>query len=336
MAGGSALPAPARADPLAVAAAQLPLNPDDPAQTRLGPFVWRGTLHLTAADPRFGGFSDLRLEADGRLTAVSDRGYWLTARLVLDEAGRLAGLEGAEIDRLRGLDGAPLARLADRDAESLVLLPGGDALVGFERAHRIWRYPAASGGIRGPAQPFPAPPGLAQAPPNEGLEGLALLADGRLLALSEGLGHPQGGLVAWISRGPATAPTGWQTLAYRPGIWFQPTAAAGLPDGGALVLERRFSLLGGLQGRLVRLPAAALASERVAAGADGGAVLPGMELARLQPPLAYDNMEGLALLPLPAPAGGERLRLLLISDDNYRRSIQRTLLMMFETEGPLP
>jgi len=360
LAAAIALPAPLRAEPLAVAARAVPLNPDAPRQNRLGPLLWRGGVQLLAQDARFGGLSGLAFAGEGkRIAAISDRGYWLTGRLALDRAGHLAGLAGVEMGRLRGPDGNVLPSNHVRDAESLARLPDGDWLVGFERVNRILRYPGARGGLAGIPVAIETPAELAGAPANFGLETLAVLADGRLLALAEGQDHPGGGLMAWLGHGLATrtalplplplppplppprpgsaiaapvragpgagaeAAASWRAFAYMPGFWFQPTDAAGLPDGGALVLERRFTLLTGLQARLALLPAAALAqpAERRTP----------IEIARFAAPLTLDNFEGLAVEPLP----GGRLRILIVSDDNHRRMLQRTLLLMFETEGPL-
>ncbi|MCC7428972.1 MAG: esterase-like activity of phytase family protein [Alphaproteobacteria bacterium] len=357
---GAPLPAPARAEPLAVTARPVPLNPDAPHQDRLGPLLWRGGVQLRAEDTRFGGLSGLAFAGGGgRIAAISDRGFWLTGRLVRDRAGHLTGLDGVEMGRLRGPDGRALPSNHVRDAESLARLPDGDWLVGFERVNRILRYPGARGGLAGIPVAMEAPAELAGAPANFGLESLAVLADGRLLALAEGQDHPAGGLMAWLGHGLATrtalplplplppplppprpgsaiaapvraapgaspeAAAPWRAFAYTPGFWFQPTDAASLPDGGALVLERRFTLLTGLQARLALLPAAALAQP-----ADRRSPI---EIARFAAPLTLDNFEGLAVEPLP----GGRLRILIVSDDNYRRSLQRTLLLMFETEGPL-
>ncbi len=63
-----------------------------------------------------------------------------------DEQGRLSGLAEAKISPMLGLDGQPISGKALGDAESLVIDSGksetllGNAYVGFERAHRIWRY----------------------------------------------------------------------------------------------------------------------------------------------------------------------------------------------------
>ena len=104
-------------------------------------------------------------------------------------------------------------------------------------------------------------------------------------------------------------------MSYRPGPGFKPTSAALLPDGGVLVLERRFTLLGGLAIRVVRLSADEIKP---------GARLTGEELAFFRPPLAIDNMEALAVRRGPA---GETL-VYLMSDNNFN-PIQRTLLLHF-------
>src|SRR3546814_2184883 len=70
-----------------------------------------------------------------------------------------------------------------QDAEALARLPDGSLLVAFEREHRLRRFPADLGGR---AEVFDAPPGLAEADINAGIEAMVTLADGRLLAFSEG------------------------------------------------------------------------------------------------------------------------------------------------------
>jgi len=93
--------------------------------------------------------------------------------------------------------------------------------------------------------------------------------------------------------------------------------AAGLPGGGALVLERSFSFLGGFGGRLCRLRAPALA-EPVAA------VLEPEALLALLPPLPVENYEAVS-----AVRHGGRTLVALLSDDNENR-LQRTLLLLFD------
>lgn len=277
-----------------------------------------GGLALDRAAIGFGGLSGLHLGAGLELAAVNDHGRWLTARLVL-EGGRLAGLAGTRTGALRGGSGAPLVRGHQGDAEALARLPDGTWLVAYERWHRIRAHRT----LDAPATYVPAPPGLETAPNNGGLESLAVLADGRLLAIAEDLAGPEPDTcAAWIGRAGAPwagrGPSPWRALGYRPAPGHRPTDACGLPDGGALVVERRFSLLGGpFSGRLVRLTAADLAAP----------ILAPRELARLEPPLPVDNWEGVGVVRHEG-----RLLVAVLSDDN-ENAFQRGLLLLFELVG---
>jgi hypothetical protein len=268
-----------------------------------------GGLILEGGAPGLNGLSGLHLSENLQLTAVSDLGRWISAQLVLRE-GRPAGLEGLRTGRLRDGAGQPLLRGHAGDAESLARLPDGTWLVGFERWHRIRAYPT----LDGPGLYVEAPLGLDRAPLNGGLEALAVLADGRWLAMTETLaprGQPELRR-AWLGR-----PGAWTGIAYRPAEGFEPADAAPLPEGGALVLERRFSVFAGFEGRLVRLSAPQLE------GATAESVLEGEEILRLAPPLPTENYEAVAV----ARHGGRTL-VALLSDDN-ENLLQRTLLLLF-------
>lgn len=300
---------PAAATPLRIRATPLPLAEDGETPARLGRLRPLGALALAADHPAFGGFSGLALDPDLTLHAVSDRGWGLEARLVRDAAGAPAALTAARLFPLRDAAGRPLDGAAG-DAEALARLPKGGFLVGFERRHRIARHAA----LDQPGRPFPAPPGLAAAPANAGLEALAVLADGRVVAIAEGLPGPAPGTVAaWIGAADGRA---WRGLAYRPAAGFAPVDAAALPDGGLVVLERRFAWIGGFTCRIVRLDPPALAAP----------VLRGVELAQLAPPLPIDNFEAIALAPDPAG-----LLLALLSDDNFS-PWQRTILFLLRLD----
>ena len=267
-----------------------------------------GGLEIDTGLLGFGGLSGLHLAPDLTLTAVSDLARFAVMRLALDGALRPMGLALLRRGQLRDGAGAPLTRGYAGDAEALARLPDGTWLVAFERWHRIRAYRD----LDGPGRYVEAPAGLDRAPANGGLESLAVLPDGRWLAIAEQL--PFGGddalTTAWIG-----GPGAWRRRAYRPAPSMWPVDAAALPDGGVLVLERSFSLFGGFGGRLVRLPAAAL---------DGGSVLAGEELLRLDPPLPSDNYEGLAVLRHEG-----RTLVAMVSDNNENR-LQRTLLLLFE------
>ncbi|MGX9962255.1 esterase-like activity of phytase family protein [Roseomonas sp. F4] len=253
--------------------------------------------------------SGLHLAPDLTLTTISDRGRFAEMRLALDQAGRPLGLSLLRRGSLRDGAGRALPPGHTADAEALARLPDGSWLVGFERWHRIRRYRD----LDGPGLHVPTPPGLEASPRNAALESLAVLADGRWLALSEGLAPPgaPGDRQGWIG-----GPQGWQRLSYRPAPGLEPVDAAPLPDGGALVLERGFSLFGGFSGRLVRLRPQAWAAP----------VLIGEELLRFAAPLPIDNYEGVAVLPWQG-----RLLVAVISDDN-ESLLQATILLVFTLE----
>ncbi len=300
------LPA-ALADPIDVRSRRLYLNPEDPAQQRVGELVFKGGLALSSDDDRFGGFSGLAL-SNGELVAVSDKGYWLTARLI-EQEGLLTGLAGTQISAMLDRDGRALGGKTMSDAEAVRRRYDG-FLVSFERRHRIWLYPGATPHKSVP-QALSPPPGLGGAPKNGGLEALTPLPGGGLLALTEGL-KVRGGLRGWHHDG-----RNWRPLVYKSTGRFKPTDLAALPGGGLMVLERRFTPLGG--------PAARL---QIIAGVTPGTALAGREIAAVALPLTVDNMEGLAVVPME---GG--LAVYLMSDDNYH-PLQRTLLMKFELALP--
>jgi hypothetical protein len=279
--------------------------PDWPRMRPLGGF------EIDRAQLGFGGLSGLHIAADLTVSAVSDLGWFAQFALTLDARLRPQALALLRSGRLRDGAGQPLPRGHVRDAEALARLPDGSWLVAFERWHRIRRYRD----LDGPGRYIEAPPGISQAPLNAGLETLAVLADGRWLAMAEDLPVPDqpGVTAAWLGR-----PGGWIRFGWRPGRAMNPVDAAPLPDGGALVLERGFSWIGGLSVRVVRLGAAALDAARP------GAVLEGEEILRIAAPLPLDNYEGIAV----ARHAG-RLLVGIVSDDNQSR-LQRTLLLFFE------
>jgi hypothetical protein len=259
----------------------------------------------------FGGLSGLHIAPDLSLTLVSDLGRYAEMSLVLDAQSRPFRLALKRAGALQDGGGRPLARGRAGDAEALARLPDGSWLVAYERAHRIRRHAR----IDGPALHVEAPPGLEQAPANGGLESLAVLADGTWFAITEELAFPDtaGAVAGWLGGPRAWVPVGWRAA---PGM--APVDAAPLPDGGALVLERGFSLFGGFTARLTRIGAAALARARP------GSVLEGEELLRFVPPLPVENYEAVSVVRHQG-----RLLVGIVSDDN-ESWLQRTLLLLFE------
>jgi hypothetical protein len=319
------LPAPlGAAEPgtaLELGARPLKLNVEDLNQERVGRLRWRGGLQLTSPNPQFGGLSALWLSPRGdRAVAISDEGRWVDFALEHAPDGDLVSADGGRIGPLLDALGENLGgKKVEGDAEGMLALPDGSVLVSFERLHRIAHYPALP--------PSGRPSGVAMPPghtpkANEGLEALARLPDGRLLALSEGLSAERDGASVW--QGAVTTEPGlpdsaddWRPFYLPQEAALAPVDAAVGPDGEWLYwLERSWSLIGGLRVKLKRAPLGTIRP---------GALLQPQELAYLKPPLTVDNFEGLALRRGPA---GETL-VTLLSDDNFQ-DIQRTLLLQFE------
>jgi hypothetical protein len=277
--------------------------PEAGARPDFGRLAFRAGFVLTGGDARFGGLSGLWVAPDGgRLMAVSDRGtLWLAAPQHAAD-GTLVGLAGWRAVKPGAAPGDP----RERDAEALAV--ADDALViAYEGAHRLRRVPLEAPECPAVALPTPAP--LAEAH-NVGMEALAALADGGLLAIAEGVRTPSGDHAAWLIEGDRIA-----SLAYVPAADFAPTGADRLDDM-IFVLERRVSLFGGLAARVVMLDAADVRP---------GARLAGRELGVLQPPALSENFEAIAARR--APDGG--VLLYLLSDDNFT-VLFRTLLLQFE------
>jgi hypothetical protein len=156
---------------------------------------------------------------------------------------------------------------------------------------------------------------------NRGVEGLALIAEGPLqgtmVVFSERLADRGGNLKGWLIGGPSPGPIALKNIA-----GFDITDMAPLPDGGIVLLERRFRYSEGIKMRIRRIPAKDLKP---------GATIAGEVLLAAEDNLNIDNMEGIAA---HRTAAGETI-LTLISDDNFS-ALQRTLLMQFAVSDGEP
>ncbi len=296
---------------------RIPLNSEKPEQRNIAMLEYRGGLSITSGDARFGGLSSLLISADGEhMLAASDRGMWFSAGLLYGDDGDLAGVASGYMAPISGPDGKPLAGRY-RDGEALARGADGSVLLAFEQHHRILRFEAPFRlDAHGLAAEIPtlltAPAELAEFNSNNAMEALVSLADGGLLILTEGLDNERVGKPGWILH--HGAPPG--RLEYNGAPWFRPTGAARLADGDIIVLERRYTLIGGIAALLRRVSKESIRP---------GALLDGPEIARLAPPLSIDNMEGIAIR---RDSAGRTL-IYLLSDDNFS-FMQRTLLLMFE------
>ena len=222
---------------------------------------WRGGIKLKSGDRRFGGFSGLALSADGnRLLAVSDEGWWLTARLLYDN-DNLAGLADPFMAPLLDRSGKRAASKRGRDAEALTLLrPGlldGRVAVGFERRPRVELFDLGKDKLAARPVVVPSPSAIRAGPENAELEGLAFIAEGPMadsfIAISERQLDDKGNIRGWVfGRNRTTFGFTVTRLAD-----FDVTDVAIMPGGDLLLLERSFNgLFPGLS--LRRIPLAEL------------------------------------------------------------------------------
>jgi hypothetical protein len=287
--------------------------PQPPAAERVsGRLAYRGGVALSSRDPRFGGWSDLWISPDGgKLVMLSDAGWFLDARPSLDADGVPTAIESARFAPLPLPNDPQLRRRPD--AEGLAPAADGGFLVSFEHTHSIWYYAAGGPAFAQPPAFVPSPRGIEAAPRNGGMEALAAWPDGTMAVLAEELVDARGDHRGWMD-GPAL----WTpfTLA---ASGFNPTGACVSPEGDLLVLGRRFAFFT-FSARVSRLTRAQCL---------GGGRLVDAELAQWYQPDLMDNFEGIAAR---RGARGETL-IYLVSDDNFRRTLQRTLLLCFELTG---
>lgn len=282
-----------------------------------GRLRFRGGLQLQLEDDNsqhdFGGLSGMEVLQDGRLIAVSDFGDWIEARLVLDEAGSLTGIEDVRGAVMRDENAQPFANKEAADAEDLTQLTDGRFAVSFEQTQSIRIYDLNRDGPFGAARPGPQLEGASTLPPNNGLEALSVTESGALVAGAEG--GSSADTPMWVAPVDARAPVP-PTARYRPERGYSLTGLDRLPDGDFVALERFYAPVIGPRARITRFSANALMA--------GGEITP-EELLRIAPPMPVDNFE--AISAVRAPDGA--VRIYILSDDNFSER-QRTLLLAFD------
>jgi hypothetical protein len=293
-----------------------------PSRRSFGQLEWLGGLVLTSSDKRFGGWSGLALDRDGRrLLAVSDAGTWMMSDLVYRN-GRPQGLTKARLGPLKARSGGRLNRDRDRDAEAVLLTRGslakGRLLIAFEQNHRLGVFDVTSSGVDPPQRYLPFPAEARRMRALKGFEAVAELQNGRykgaLVAFAEHLIDRNGHHSGWLlSRGKS------YRLAYQDIGGFDPTDAVGLANGDFIVLERRFRWTEGIKMRLRRIRASDIKP---------GAVISGEVLLEADMSHEIDNMEALSA---HRDAAGS-LILTVLSDDNFNSFLQRTVLLQFRLQ----
>ncbi len=284
---------------------QVPLSDEDPALDRVGALKYHGGLDIPRMGQNIGGLSGLRWDADsGRLLAITDdaRWVWITPA---EQGDRLTGISAIEVGDLLGLNGEILTGKEQGDSESLTRSVDGGWLIGFERDHRVWRYPDLDG--RPELTGIDPEELLGPLGENSGLEALASSQDGVIGCAEQVDDQAVGTCFSLTAEQLAeTFPIG--ATSATGGTGALPTDADMSADGTLFVLWRSYSPTDG-NAAMIHIKA------------------PGQqptEAMVLRPPLSVDNFEGLAVRE-----EGERAFVYIVSDDNLSGG-QRTLLMKFE------
>ncbi len=312
---------PALAGPVAIQITAAPVgwDPENPGDTNAGSLTYVAGLELTSDHPDFGGLSGLIVSGDGKaLIAITDQGNWVTAD-VTSKDGRPIELTDALIAPIMDMDGTPLSGKRQTDAEGLTVAIGGDprtspTLVAFERNHRLQEYDLTSLGFDAPALAIPDFGAFDDLENNGGLEAIALLPDGSLLAISESTFDEDGHIIGARLTETAAIP-----VRLKQHLPYALTDMDLLPNGDLITLERHYSPLAGVSMMMRRIPAEAL---------DKNEPLDGEVLVEANHTRSIDNMEGLSV----RQDDTGRTLLYVVSDDNFN-AIQRTLLLVFALDG---
>src|SRR6267154_6242656 len=229
-----------------VSARPLPaFDTRDRSHVRFGSLEYRSGLILTSSFHGFGGLSGIRLDAKGeRFIAISDKGSWFTGRIVY-EGRDMTGLEDVEASPMLGPDGKPITSRGWYDSESIAL-DGSFVYVGLERVNQLLRFDFSKGFTRSRGEVVLLPPAAKKLPYNKGIEALVMVPKGfalagTLIAISERGLDPQGNLIGFLVGGKTPGQFGVRRTEN-----FDISDAVLLASGDLLLLERKFSLLGGV------------------------------------------------------------------------------------------
>jgi hypothetical protein len=284
------------------------------AETRFGSLEFLGGIEFSSPDSRLQSLSSIRFRADGeRFVSVLDTGSWLTGRVERDAKGRLANLTDLAINPIL-IRGGRVGSKYNSDAEGLALRDG-QAIVSFEQLHRVDAYPDPGFETSAPLKSLDLPIPRHEFRMNAGMETVAVSPQasplkGAPVAVTEHSLDDKGNLFAAILEGPLKGV--FTVVRHDP---FDATDGAFLPNGDFLLLERRFSFIGGLGMRIRLIKGDSI---RPGAAVDGDVLL------EADMGYAIDNMEGLDVIT--GPEG--KPHLILISDDNGNL-LQRNVMLEF-------
>jgi hypothetical protein len=282
-----------------------------------------GGIELSSSEGNFGGFSGLDVSPDGKsFLSVSDRGYWMRGDFVYRD-GLLSGVANVQMAPIRNTSGKVDERKSRSDAEAVAAWSaegiGGKVIVGFERRERVEQFNLGKRGLAAPAERVRLPKAASEGESNGEIEALGRFGEGPmkgwLIAISERNETSDGKLRGWLWRQGKTHE--FHITRHED---FRITGLAILPGGEEIItVERSFTPPVRVGMAMRRFKVADLRKQDTGAGElvfSGGITA-----------WKIDNMEGIAVHK------DERGTVVtIISDDNFNRSIQDTVMFQFRLD----
>ncbi len=285
-------------------------------ERRFGRLEFAGGLELWSNNPFFGSMSSFRFFEPGKkFIGVEDTGFLYSGTLARDANGAPSGFSQYRYRSIAEIEGHGDGDKWETDAEGTAI-DGDRMLISFERDHRITEYRAnpetldvsVVGNI-----PILMP--RKELRRNRSLETIAIAPKGNpragmMVTVTEKSLDADGNMYAAVLNGPEK---GVFKVA-RHGE-FDATDGAFLPNGDFLLLERSFSMAGGIKMRLRQIPGDELKK---------GALADGEVLLTADMGYQIDNIEGLDVWKR---ADGATM-LSMVSDDN-QSLLQRSVYLEF-------
>lgn len=282
---------------------------------QFGPLEFVGGLEMTSPSRDFGALSAFRfLKPGSDFIGVADTGFWFFGSVTHDADKRPSGIQNFRMQQMVDEAGQPIDKKWQVDAEGLAV-KDGIATVGFERNQRVAQFKIDPDGMKAPFKQLDFQVPAKELRQNRGFETVTHAHpygqhEGGLVVVSEKSLDKAGNIYAAIIEGPHKG-----VFTVKRNGDFDITDGAFLPDGDLLLLERSFSMAGGVKMRLRRIYGESV---------EKGAVADGPVLLEADMGYQIDNMEGLDVWTRDDGA----LMVSLMSDDNHS-ILQRNLYLEF-------
>ncbi|MET3583129.1 hypothetical protein ABID19_006191 [Mesorhizobium robiniae] len=284
-------------------------------EKQFGPLEFVGGLEMTSPSRDFGALSAFRFVKPGsEFIGVADTGFWFFGTITHDAEKRPSGIQNFRMQQMVDASGQLADEKWDVDAEGLAV-KDGIATVSFERNHRVAQFSIDPDDMKPPFRQLDFLVPAWELRQNRGFETVTYANpngqhEGGLVVVSEKSLHKSGNIYAAVIEGPHKG-----VFTVKRNGDFDITDGAFLPDGDLLLLERSFSMAGGVKMRLRRIYGESV---------EKGAVADGPVLMEADMAYQIDNMEGLDVWTRDDGA----VMVSLISDDNHSM-LQRNLYLEF-------